>query len=422
MLKKLKSILYDSSKLAIFYERKGKYDKAYKEYLALGNYKKAGGALEKIGRWHEAANIYIKYKEIDLARRAIENCFRKNRLWEKFEIDKENRGIITIEEWLKENKQTRRFARYVQNVDILNDSGVPLIVILADKLKAIEEFKSAAELYRLGFFLINKNIKNKKLIKNEIWLRYACECYSKVHMYPEAAVCMKDLMMIEVEIGSDISKNIRYNPYRNYTFNLKIAKEFNFLPKLIEILEDFDPFNISYDLLKMGESKLSLDLFFKYYAKIAKKNLSEKELEIRNEKMSYCLNQYVIYYREKGEFLKAAQIALMNSQKKIAADLYKLAKQSQEAEKTSRKPPKEPEQEKVEMKEETRKPEFKKSIAMIKCKVCGEIVQPDWEICPSCKSVLALNICPCGERIKSHWKICPSCGRELGEGDDNKDS
>jgi hypothetical protein len=416
MLRKLKSLFYDSKKLALFYERKGKYDKAYKEYLNVGNYKKAGGILEKIGRWHEAANIYIKNKEIDLARRAIENCFRKNRHWEKFEIDKKEGKLVTIEEWLKENNQTRRFVRYVQNVDVINDNGVPLIVVLADKLRAIEEFKSAAELYRLGFFLINKNIKNKKLIKNEIWLRYATECYSKVHMYTEAAVCMKDLMMIEVEIGSDISKNIKYNPYRNYTFNLKQARDLNFLPKLIEILEDFDPFNISYDLLKMGESKLSMDLFFKYYAKIARKDLSEKELEIRNEKMSYCLNQYVIYHREKGEYLKAAQIALMNSQKKIAADLFKLAKESQIAQREAKKIPEEPEDEKdqVEMDEDVRSPDSRRSISITKCSVCGEVVEPDWENCPSCKNVLSLNLCPCGEKIKSHWKICPSCGRDLG--------
>lgn len=413
MLRKLKSILYNGAKLATFYERKGKYDKAYKEYLNLGNYRKAGGILEKIGRWHEAANIYIKNKEIDLARRSIENCFRKNRFWEKFEIDKKNGEIITIEEWLKENKQTRRFVRYVQNVEIINDSGVPLIVVLADKLKAIEEFKSAGELYRLGFFLINKNIKNKKLIKNEIWLRYACECYSKVSMYTEAAVCMKDLMMIEVEIGSDISKNINYNPYRNYTFNLKIARDLHFLSKLIEILEDFDPFNIAYDLLKMGESKLSLDLFFKYYAKIIKKDLNEKELEIRNEKISYCLNQYVIYYREKGEYLKAAQIALMNSQKKIAADLFKLAKENPVVQNVRKKIPEEPEENQVEMKGDQPRSEEKRVSGLIKCTVCGEIVQPDWEICPSCKNVLSLNMCPCGEKIKSHWKICPSCGRDL---------
>ena len=92
-------------------------------------------------------------------------------------------------------------------------------------------------------------------------------------------------------------------------------------------MEDFDPFNISYDLLKIEEPELSMRLFFKYYGRILEKKCSEKELELRNKKIQYCLNQYIVYYRKRKEYSKAAEIALLDSQKEIAADLFKKAKQ-----------------------------------------------------------------------------------------------
>jgi hypothetical protein len=413
MLKRIKSIIYDTEKLALNYERKGKYEKAFKEYLNAGNDKKAAEMLGKMGKWHEAACLYIKNQQIDAARGAIENCFRKNLPWEKFNISADGTQVITVEDWLKRSEQTRRFVRYIQNVDKINDQGIPLIVVLAAKLRGVEEYKSAAELYRWGFFIINRDVRQKQLIKHEEWLRNACECYSKIHLYSEAAICMKDLMMTEVEIGSDMSKNVKYNPYRNYLVNLKLARDLNFLEKLLEILEDFDPFNIAYDLLKMGERTLSVEIFFKYYGRLAKKSLTEEELEVRNEKISYCLNQYVIYFREKEEYQRAAQVALLNNQKKIAADLYKMAQLKQ-----NNSPNQVLEAELSESETEPSKPTPERKVISMeetsKCSHCGESVQPNWEVCPSCKNVLILKMCECGEKLKPHWKLCPSCGKELG--------
>lgn len=407
MINKIKSIFLTELRLAQHYEKSGELNKAYKEYEKLKNYKKAGKILEKMGSWHKAANIYIENNEIDLARRAIDSCFKKGKLWESFEIN--NGRTINIETWLVENKQTRRFVRYVHNVKILNQKGTPIIISLADKLKTVKEYKNAAQLYNKGFYLVNKDIKSKKSIKNETWLLNASECYSKIGLYTEAAACMKELMVTEVEIGTDISKNYRYNPYRNYTINLEKARKLNILPELVSILEAFDPFNISYDLLRMNEVELSMQHFFKYFARIIKKDLTEKEIEIRNEKISYCFNQYIMYHRERKEYLKAAKIALLNSQKKMAADLYKLAMESKE---------KPLEKEKITEKDIKMKIDYeakkrKREVKILKCDVCGENVEEGWDICPSCENSLVLNMCDCGVKIKPYWQVCPECGRKL---------
>lgn len=393
MIGRLKQIISKQSISAERFEKKGKLTNAYQEYLNAGNIAKAGEMLGKIGQWHDAACLFIKYNEIDLARRAIEKCFKTGKQWEVYQLGENN--SITIENWLKQNDQTRRFVRYIQDVETLTPTHIPLTVLLADKLKKVEEYKYAAELFKKAFNMINKG-KSSQSIKNEVWLTNATECYAKAKMYHQAAECMKTLILIEVQIGTDISKDSRYNPYRNYTHHLQTAKDLNFLKEFIDSLEDFDPFNIAYDLIKIKEIEISLELFFKYYGRIAKKYLSEEENEIRNEKVSYCLNQYVIYYREKKEYAKAAEIALINSQKKIASELYKLAGQQ---------------------KPQTDKNDLFKSEKIeniYRCSNCGEEVKPNWAICPNCENNLSLNICECGEHIKPHWKRCPSCHKKLG--------
>jgi hypothetical protein len=223
-------------------------------------------------------------------------------------------------------------------------------------------------------------------------------------------------METEVQIGSGMSKNYKYNPYRNYTYHLEFARRLKFLPQLVEILEDFDPFNIAYDLLHMKEIPLSVDLFFKYYGKLVKKDLTEKEIEIRNEKVSYCLNQYVIYFRERKNFKRAAKIALLNDQKKIAADLYKLAEETkQEDDDTASYDVTDLRSDDVSISktaaDELRPNRVKEAASH--CPHCNSKVQPDWDVCPNCGNVLTLNMCDCGEQIKPHWNRCPSCGKEL---------
>lgn len=410
VLEKLKSLMLAGNDLAEHYEKKGDLNKAYKEYTKQNNYKKAGKVLEKMNDWHTAANIYIEKNEVDLARRAIESCFNKGKAWESFET--ETKGKVTIEQWLQDNNQTQRFVRYVHNTKRLNQSGTPLIIVLADKLKNIEEYKNAAQLYNNAYFLVNKNILSKKLIRHEEWLLSAAECYSKIGKYDEAAECMKELIVTEVEIGSEFSGGYKVNPYRNYKVMLEKAREYKALPELLDLLEDFDPFNVSYNLLKMNEIELSKGHFFKYFGRVVKKNLTEQEREVRNEKISYCLNQYIIYHRERKEYLLAAEIALLNSQKKIASELYQLAKAAKQVAKNE-----EINLRSIQMNAEKKtqstaeaKPEPE---VELKCHHCGEAVEVEWEYCPNCENSLMFNMCTCGEKIQSHWKVCPACGKSL---------
>ena len=400
MIEKIKMKFLRGAKLAQYYENKGDFDKAYEEYFKIGNHKKAGEILEKTNKCHEAANFFISRNEIDLARRAIEICFIRNNSWEVYELD--NGEKIKIEDWLKQKRQTRRFVRYVKYTETLNNKGIPVIIVLADKLKKVLEYKGAADLYLNGFNLINKD-KEIKAVKNEVWLRYAAEYYSKVKLYEEAAKCMKDLIVIEVNIGELLPVD-GYNPFRDYLPNLKLAKEWNFLAELIDLLGDFDPFNISSDLINIGEYELSIKLFFKFYGRVIKKKLSDDERERRNKKIQFCLSRYVTYYTKKKEYLKAAEIALLDSQKEIAADLFKKAREGLDEENfddDSGFGLDEAESEREEIGEEE----------MGKCPTCGEIVEPDCEICPSCNNVLNLTLCVCGEKIKPQWKKCPACHR-----------
>lgn len=393
------------SELALHYEKSGELNKAYKEYLKKNNFKKAANMLEKMNDWHRAANIYIEKNEIDLARRAIENCFKRGKNWESFEPSAGKSKAI--EDWLKENKQTQRFVRYIHNTKRLDPKGIPLIIKLADKLVIIKEFKHAAQLYNNGFFLINNNISQKKMIKNEEWLMSAAECYSKIGKYEEAAICMKDLVVTEVEIGEDISNKYKSNPYRNYKMILEKTRQLNFLSELLEHLGDFDPFNIAYDLIKMNEFELSKRHFFKYFGRIVKKNLTDQEREIRNKKIIYCLNQYMIYHRARKEYILAAEMAQLNSQKKISADLYKLANLSNQNRDSKGSDLKKVKIEPISAMNNSNHHEN------LSCPHCGEKVEPEWDTCPNCKNSLMLNICSCGEKIQPHWKVCPACGKNL---------
>ena len=400
MLKKIKKLLLSGPELAKYYVEIGEVDNAVSEYLKLGDHKKAGEILEKQKLWHEAANLYIQKDDADSARKAVEQCFRQNRDWEVFELDEGK--TITIEEWLRQSRQARRFVTYIKYVDLLNDKGIPATVVLADKLKKVSEFKSAGELYRNAFDLVNKG-KDIKSIKNEEWIAIAAECYAKGGAYDDAAESLKRLTITEVEIGEEIAKG-KVNPYRDYTHNLTIAKQLNVLDKLVELLGEFDPFNIAYDLLKMGEPVLSINVFFKFYGKVLNRKYNEKEIELRNQRIQYCLNQYVIYYSRKGLFERAAEIALMNSQKEIAADLFKKAKQEKEL--TAKGiPPVEP-----------AKPKDELPLAEVmssNCPTCGEPVAFDWEVCPNCNQVLELYMCSCGQKLKRHWRHCPSCHKAV---------
>jgi hypothetical protein len=411
MIKKIKRLLLKGGKLAKFFEKNGELYDAYKEYLKIGDYANAGRILGKSALWHDAAILYIQRNEVDRARRAIEECFKKNEKWENFELD--NGKTISIEDWLKQKQQVRRFVRYIRHVDTLNDKGIPVIVQLAYKLKQIVECKSAAELYKKGFELVNKG-KDQKAIKNEVWLRYAAECFSRENLYSEAAECMKELIMTEVRIGEALVES-GLNPYRNYIHNLKLARQWNFLPQLLEIMADFDPFNFAYDLLKIMEIEASMNLFFKYFARVATKDFSDEEREVRNKRIQYCFNQYIIYHRERKEYKKAAEIALLNSQREIAAELFKKA-QEEEKKATPVSSFEIEEMETMEEPIEEKKEEKLKTIPqkeILKCPTCGETVESNWEVCPTCDTVLDLEMCVCGQKIKSHWKRCPECQRIL---------
>jgi tetratricopeptide (TPR) repeat protein len=412
MIKKIKKFLLTGARLAEYCESNGELDEAYGEYFKMGDYKNAGRILEKTGKWHQAANLYIKTDQVDLARRAIESCFKQDESWEMYEVGEGK--TVSIEGWLQKKHQVRRFVRYVRYVDTLNKKGIPLIVVLAFKLKQILEYKAAADLYKRGFDLINKD-KDSKTIKNEEWLRYAAECYARVGLYTDAAECMKELILAEVQIG-DAFPGTGSNPYRDYTHNLKKAIEWKFLPHLLEILEDFDPFNIAYDLLKIGEPEVSMNVFFKFFGRVLKRHYNDQEREIRNKRIQYCINQYIIYFRERKEYKKAAEIALLNSQKEIAAELFKKA--DEEAEKERRKSEvlsaaAVEDLATIEEPEKARKEEkvIPTKIEVLKCPTCGEIVKPDWEVCPTCDNVLSLGLCVCGQKLKPHWRRCPACQR-----------
>ena len=156
-------------------------------------------------------------------------------------------------------------------------------------------------------------------------------------------------------------------------------------------------------------------MFFKYFARVTRKDFSDEEREVRNKRVQYCFNQYIIFHRERKEYRKAAEIALLNSQKQIASDLFKKAQEEEskslaasaleiEEMETLDEPPDEKNEEKT-------IPKPQKEI--LKCPTCSERVESDWEVCPTCDTVLDLEMCVCGQKIKPHWKRCPACQRIL---------
>ena len=401
MIRKIVSKVFQNRKIGKHFEKKGDYNRAYEEYRKKNNYKKAAQMLDKMGKCNEAAVLYIDNNDIDLARRAIEKCFKLDRKWETFKVNGNN--TLTIEDWLKENKQTQRFVRYVHNTKRLNKKRIPLIIDLAVKLEKVKEFKHAAQLYNRAFSQVNENIPGKKYTSHEDWLLKASECYSKIGKYEEAAECVYELLTTQVEIGENLKPGPSPNPYREYNDILKKVRDMKFLPALLQKLGDFDHFIIAYDLIKLNEIPLSKDVCLKYFGKVITKNLSDEERELRNKKMSYCLNQYIIYHRNRKEYSLAAEIALFNSQKKIASELYKLAAEDGSKGK----------------KEDTKEIILKKNAehkikAELSCPHCSEKVYEEWDICPNCENTLMLNICTCGEKIMPHWTSCPACGKKLG--------
>ncbi len=418
MLKKIKELVLSGAKLARYYEEQGAFENAYKEYLNIGDFVKAGEMLEKMEKWREAANLYIKHNQIDRARKSIDYCFRScdTGSWQTYEA--ENNKPIAIEAWLKQKRQVQRFVRYVKFVEKIDDKGIPRVIHLADKLKQAMEFKGAADLYKAGFNLVNKE-KETKSITNEMWLNHAVECMSRAKFYAEAAEIMKELILTEVNIGEAVSVK-GYNPYRDYTHNLKNARGLNILPQLIKVMGDFDPFNLSYDLIKIGETELSKELLFRYYGKILQKNVSDEEMIVRNKKIQYCLNQYVVFYSQKGEFKKAAEIALLNSQKELAANLY--AKAEQEVEEVTSGTEddlpdfeEEEDSEIIEVLIEETKSQHLPNKEIFKCTTCGKWIEETYRVCPHCGNVLYLDLCVCGEKLKPHLEKCPACQRKIDQ-------
>jgi RNA polymerase subunit RPABC4/transcription elongation factor Spt4 len=56
-----------------------------------------------------------------------------------------------------------------------------------------------------------------------------------------------------------------------------------------------------------------------------------------------------------------------------------------------------------------------------KCRKCGQLVNPDWVICPACgtptrKHPQAKHCPRCGARVHGDLVVCPSCGFDLEEG------
>jgi RNA polymerase subunit RPABC4/transcription elongation factor Spt4 len=47
------------------------------------------------------------------------------------------------------------------------------------------------------------------------------------------------------------------------------------------------------------------------------------------------------------------------------------------------------------------------------CPSCGEVIRPDFVVCPSCRRQLR-SVCPSCERVlEPGWKLCPYCGQDL---------
>ena len=49
----------------------------------------------------------------------------------------------------------------------------------------------------------------------------------------------------------------------------------------------------------------------------------------------------------------------------------------------------------------------------MQCPECGEAIEPDWDECPACETLLP-KFCPqCGREVKANWKKCPGCKTRL---------
>ncbi|MBC7293765.1 MAG: zinc ribbon domain-containing protein [Thermoleophilia bacterium] len=51
--------------------------------------------------------------------------------------------------------------------------------------------------------------------------------------------------------------------------------------------------------------------------------------------------------------------------------------------------------------------------ALRACPSCGELVRPDYLVCPSCRRRLRSSCPTCGRVLEPGWKICPYCAQEL---------
>ena len=55
------------------------------------------------------------------------------------------------------------------------------------------------------------------------------------------------------------------------------------------------------------------------------------------------------------------------------------------------------------------------SYSCLCCPQCGEKVEPNFAVCPSCGTRFK-SACPgCGQPVEQNWKVCPQCGTQLPE-------
>ena len=51
--------------------------------------------------------------------------------------------------------------------------------------------------------------------------------------------------------------------------------------------------------------------------------------------------------------------------------------------------------------------------ALRACPSCGEVIRPDYLMCPSCRRPLRTSCPTCGRVLEPAWKICPYCAHDL---------
>ena len=47
------------------------------------------------------------------------------------------------------------------------------------------------------------------------------------------------------------------------------------------------------------------------------------------------------------------------------------------------------------------------------CVKCGENLEPDWVICPFCKTEKGPKLCACGKELEQEWVACPYCKKDV---------